>query len=425
MHMRQTNVTRRARRAAAVAVATALLAAAGCGGDDDTASASGSGDGGGNADEALGPSAPASGDPVKVGFISDGANPSTDMQIELDVADATVQYLNEHRSGIGGRPIELVTCSAEADPSRTVDCANQMVEEEVVGVTVGSLAAAENVWEPLHEAHVPVMFYASNGAELLQDEESTFVLSNPLSGVVRTPLSVAQEEGAEKVTIVVIDVPAALSVYDEIAPAAFDEAGIELEVVPVPPGTADMTPQMQDVVDGDPGVVQVVGNDTFCISAFQGLQTAGFEGQITTISQCLSDATREAVPADALEGMVVSATAPVGVDNPSTRLYEAVVETFGGDIDTSRITGWNVFITVAGFAAALEEISGDITAETVTAAIKAMPETDLPGAGGVTFQCNGEAFPSAPAVCTRGGLLTTLDENGEPAEYEVVGEEAE
>ena len=417
--------TNASRRAAAAALATILLVATACGSDDDSASGGGgAASGAEDTADVLGPEAAASGEPVKVGFISDGPNQVTDMQIELDVADATVAWLNEHRSGIGGRPIELVTCSAETDPSKTTDCANQMVEEDVDGVVTGSLAAVESVWDPLHEAQIPVMFYAANGAELLQDTASTFVLTNPMAGIVGTPLSAAEDEGASKVTVVVIDVPAALSIYDQAAPAAFEAAGIDLDVVPVPPGTPDMTPQMQDIVNGDPGVIQVVGNDAFCISAFQGLLAAGFDGPVSAIAQCITDATREAVPADFLEGMVVSATAPVGVDSPSTQLYDAVVQTYGDDIDTSRITGMNVFITVAGFAAALDGISGEITPASVTAAIKAMPETELPGSGGLKFRCDGEAAPGAPAVCTKGSLVTTLDENGEPAAYETVGEEA-
>jgi branched-chain amino acid transport system substrate-binding protein len=415
------------RRAAALAMI--LLAAAACGGDDDD-SASGGGGGGDGGETAagtsdvLGPEAPASGEPVRIGFVSDGASQVTDMQIEFDAADATVAWLNEHRSGIGGRPIELVTCASETDPSRTTDCANQMVEEGVVAVVTGSLAAAESLWDPLHDAEIPVMFYAVNAVDLLQDTASTFILTNPGSGIVGTPLSAAAEAEADKVTVVVIDVPAALSIYEEAAPAAFDAEGVELEVVPVPPGTADMTPQMQEVVDGDPGVVQVIGNDTFCISAFQGLLAVGYDGPIATIAQCVTDATREAVPADFLDGMVMSATAPVGVDSPSTELYGAVVETYGDGIDTSRITGMNVFITVAGFATAAAEVEGEVTPASVTAAIKAMSESELPGSGGLSFRCGGEAVPATPAVCTRGSLVTTLGATGEPAEYQVIGDEA-
>ena len=47
-----------------------------------------------------------------------------------------------------------------------------------------------------------------------------------------------------------------------------------------------MTPQMQKVVSNNPkGVVFVLGNDTFCIAAFNGLRTAGLQGQVTTGSR--------------------------------------------------------------------------------------------------------------------------------------------
>ena len=49
-------------------------------------------------------------------------------------------------------------------------------------------------------------------------------------------------------------------------------------------------------------------------------------------------------------------------------------------------------------------------------------EMELPGSGGLRFRCNGEAIEFAPAVCTRGTLLTTLDASGAPTTYEVVGD---
>ena len=100
--------------------------------------------------------------------------------------------------------------------------------------------------------------------------------------------------------------PAATQIFADTTP--FKKAGLSLDVVPVALGTADMTPQMQKVVSNNPkGEVFVLGNDTFCIAAFNGLRTAGFKGTVTTITACLSDATRTAVPADFLKGIKISA----------------------------------------------------------------------------------------------------------------------
>ena len=68
----------------------------------------------------------------------------------------------------------------------------------------------------------------------------------------------------------------------------------------------------------------------------------------------------------------------------------------------------------------VREISGEITPQTVIETIKAMPEAELPGGGGVMLQCNGSADPALPAVCTYQSLRTQLDAQGEPTEYEVV-----
>lgn len=416
---------RRSRRRSAstclgvLAVAASLLLAAGCGGgsadpstDDSTPS--------GDISAVLGPIAEAKGAPIRIGMISDGKGPVSDLSVEFDMAKATVGYLNERRSGIAGRPIELVTCEALADPAKGTDCANRMVEEDVVAVVVGSSSIVESIWRPLHDARVPVMFHSANGAPL-RDSESTFAITDSAFSLINFPIQLAKEKDAGKVTAVTIDVPSATGIYRTAAPSAFDEAGVELSVVPIPPGTADMTPQMQSIASGDPGIVEVTGNDAFCIAAFNGLRAVGFTGTVTGVSQCITDRTRKAVPGDFLEDMPVPATVPLGTDNPATQMINAVATIYGKDVDTGRTAAMAMFTVFAAFQSATGGISGEVSPETIIAAIKEMPEKELPAAGGLRFRCNGKADPDLPAVCVRGGLVTTLDDEGQPTEYEVIG----
>lgn len=419
---------RRGARHRALACGTVLLIVlAACGGDDD--SGGGDGEGGsdttaapGATDDVLGPADPATGEPVRIGFITDGKNATTDQSIDLEVADAAVQYLNEHRGGIAGRPIELVTCEAQLDPARAADCANQMVEEDVPLVAVGTTGVVDAVWEPLHDAGIPSIFYAANGEAVPGDAETAFVISNPRAGTIQLPIDLAQRNDADTYTVVVIDVPAAISGYEGPGAEAFEDAGIDLELVRVPPGTADMTGPVGEFASDDPGVVGVLGNDAFCISAFQALQTFGYEGPIATVAPCITDATRTAIPGDYLEGMVVSSPAPVGVEDESTELYRTVLETFGaGDVDTTRISGVGTFLVFTGLDVGLDGLDGDITPESVIDTMKSMEEADLPGGGGLTIQCGGSAVPDSPAVCTDQGLYTTLDAEGQPETFEVTG----
>jgi branched-chain amino acid transport system substrate-binding protein len=182
-----------------------------------------------------------------------------------------------------------------------------------------------------------------------------------------------------------------------------------------------MTPQMQQIVDSGAGVVHVLGNDTFCIAAFQGLKTTGYTGQIAAVSQCIDDATRQALPNGELDGISVLSSVAIGAaDDPTYQLYEAVIDTYGAEVeDPGNINAMGSYTVMASLATALQDITGDITPQTVNQTIKAMPEQDLPGGGGATFRCGGSAMATYPAVCTNQWLRATLGADGQPSAYEV------
>ena len=78
------------------------------------------------------------------------------------------------------------------------------------------------------------------------------------------------------------------------------------------------------------------------------------------------------------------------------------------------------YVAMASLLTSLEEISGEITVESIIDTIKSMPEAELPGGGGMTYQCGGSAAPELPAVCTNQSLRAVLDADGNPASYEAV-----
>src|SRR4029453_17059940 len=176
---------------------------------------------------------------------------------------------------------------------------------------------------------------------------------------------------------------------------------------------------MQQVVDSGVGLVQVTGNDAFCIAAFNGLNAVGYQGKIAPLSQCIPNATREAVPGDVLDGIEVASSVAMGAtDDPTYQLYQAVMATYGDDVRrVDDPTAMGGYTTMAALATALDGITGDITPETVTTTIKAMPPTDLPGGGGVHSTSNGTISTLLPAVWTNEWLKTPLDTNAHPTPY--------
>ena len=254
--------------------------------------------------------------------------------------------------------------------------------------------------------------------EIISDPNTSFVVFNPQVALT-LPISVAEDTGSNKISFVVIDVPQAVEVIEQNE-ELLANAGMEFDIVRVPVGTADMTTQMQQVASGGAGVVQVVGNDAFCIAAFQGLRAVQFEGEITAISQCITDSTREALPTE-LEGINMFATLALGAtDDETYQLYLAVMTEYGEaveDVDNNIALGG--YSAVAALATALQDLTGEVTTETVAAAIKAMPESEYPGGGGVMFQCGGSAVSTSPAICTNQWLRTVLDAEGLPSTYTV------
>jgi branched-chain amino acid transport system substrate-binding protein len=416
----------RRRRAVALLAFLAVLFAAACG-DDGGSGDGGSGSGdeteetvtGDDAETLLGPADPASGDPVRVGLVSDGASQAFDNTDELRAGEATADYFNARKGGIAGRPIELVTCETGASPAGAADCANQMIEEGVVAVTMSQSAVAEALWEQLHAAGVPTMFAQASGSSMEADTESTFMVFNPITTFFGLPIAVSQAEDDAKIAFVVIDVPQAVEIIERNE--AFLEAeGIDYEVVRVPIGTADMTSQMQQVVDSGAGVAQVIGYDAFCVAAFQGLRAVAFDGEIAAITQCITDGTREAMPGG-LEGINVLSTLALGAtDDPTYQTYQAVMGEYGQEVeDVDNLIAMGGYAAVAALGTALEGLSGEATPATVVEAVRAMPESEYPGGGGVTYRCNGEADPKIPPTCTNQWLRTTLDADGNPTTYTV------
>ncbi|MEX5713824.1 ABC transporter substrate-binding protein [Parafrankia sp. FMc6] len=402
----------RVRRLAATALTTLALTGAACGGNN---SDPGPDREGGVDLTLLGPSRPADGPPVKVGFVSDGSTPAFDNTIQIDAAVAMTKFLNKHAGGIGGHPIELVTCETAADPGRAADCATEFIQADVAITVAGESTAMGPVWKPLHDARIPIFVYATTEQSVILDRDSTFALADQIAGLAGMPITVATQNHVPKVTVVGIDVPVVTGFYDTVGDQIFGDAGLDLDVVAIPPDQADMTPQMERIAASGPTEIHIIGGDAFCISAFRGLQAANFDGPVSVVNQCVSDTSKTAL-GDTLEGVYASAPFAIGDhDNPDLRQWEAIVDTYdNNDIDLSNSMSSTIYVTMTALSRALDGLTGNITPTRLIEKIRSAPELPLPAAPGLTFHCDGTANPLVPAACTQGGLMTTLNAQGNP-----------
>jgi branched-chain amino acid transport system substrate-binding protein len=316
--------------------------------------------------------------------------------------------------------MELVTCIAANDPAKEADCANQMISEGVVAVVEGSSGTLATSWKILHDAGIPFINHSTTDEPVLEDAESTFILYDPLAQTVTLPTEVAKAEKAKKISVIVVNVPAATTIY-ETAADVFKKAGTKLDVIPVDLGVSDMSNQAQQVVSDNPdGVVSIVGHDAFCIPALNGLSAVGFEGTKTTISFCITDAMREAVPPEVIEGMRFGSEAPVGAKklDKSMKEYQKVLKKYAPEeVDPEDMTAITVFQSFGALALGTKTLTGEVTPESVNEAMRNMDNEVLPASGGRIFRCNGKASAFGPSICSRSTVVAVLDSTGNPKKY--------
>ncbi|MDN5913502.1 MAG: ABC transporter substrate-binding protein [Pseudonocardia sp.] len=386
------------------AALSAVVLAAGC--------ASGaSGEAGGGDTRALGPEKAAAGEPVKIGWISTGQTQANDTTDEIRGAEAVVAYANARLGGIGGRPIELVTCEEKGTPAGAQACGNRMVSEGVSAVAAGSSGQADPWIEIANAAGIPVgMNFAST--ELVLDTPNVFVFGNPL-GAHGTPAAFARENGAASAAMLVIDVPAASGPAKALAPGFFANAGAAAEVVAVPPGTADMTPQVQAAQARNPQMYHILGDETFCTSAIKAIRTLGIQAPITAIDRCVGPNGSASIPGG-YENVEAIAQANTNPDDGEFKIYEAVVEEYGPDgleLNPNSASGYQGMLSLV--RAVNASGTTDLTPKGVSAAIASAPAVAYPLGGGGTFQCNGTAVPAiSKNICSKTSFLADITEDG-------------
>jgi branched-chain amino acid transport system substrate-binding protein len=368
----------------------------------------------------LGPENVASGEPVKVGYFNDGTTASVDHGDDTIVANALVEYWNNHQGGVAGRPVELVYCSTETDPSLATDCGNQFVEEGVVAVVTGTSGFSGEAFAPVHAAGIP--FFGGGVAlpEMLTDGETTFIAVNGSAQSHGFPITVAREAGIGSVVSLVYGTPAAIDPMVAVDNAA-DAAGIEHESVPIRPDTADFLPQVSAADQSDPGLYNIIGDPVFCLRSLLALYELEFDGVIVTHDYCISADVFAPLPPDKVQELVVSATVAMGAeDDPDWQFYTAMMDEYASETpEVSGVRGWT-YQTLFMALWSMQDIQGDVTTQSVADAANAFPSAHLPLGAGITYVCDGSKFDPAPAFCTNQILQTNLSPEGNFEGFEAV-----
>lgn len=295
---------RRPRRALALAGATALLLAA-CAEETGSGDATGSDQAAPEAaapaevevsnDWALaytggtaGPADPAL-EPIHIGYINQEGGVPSFPEATAGI-EAAVEYVNAELGGVGGHPVELVTClvQAEEDGQR---CATEMLNDDTVDfVMTGTMVVGNGSIYSTLAGQKPVIIGFPGVAEdfIAQD---AYAFTPGAVGVVTGMSTFVGEhlDGIDSVAVVHSDNAAGRAGAETILVPGLAEQGItDVNLVPVADTATgpDLVSAIQAAGGGEADLFIPLVSVQGCIATYDALQSLGISPSVMTTGLC-------------------------------------------------------------------------------------------------------------------------------------------
>jgi branched-chain amino acid transport system substrate-binding protein len=394
-------------------VAAAVLLMAACSSSSSPSPSPSSTKSASAAASALGAPDKATGSAVKVGIIVDGGGSGEIGTAALvqQGAQMAVAYANAYKGGLDGHAIDLVACQNLETPAGGQACANQMVQDKVVAVVLPFTGEGAAEVPTITKAGIP--YITLSGAST---QELTTPGAYDLTGGYPATLGAyalsAKAHGYSKFAMLVSNVPSAISGADLLGGLVFKNAGVGFKVIPVNPGTADVTPQLQAAVSWGAKAIGITGDVTLCSSFLKGYQTLGLTEPKYVLSTCLDPSIFSTLGSE-LGGSYIATTS--NATSADDALYAAITKQFAPSVNGNPNVSANQasgLIPVISLVDIVAGYNGAVTPAAVKAQLALSTPRTVPFSGGITYVCNGTAIPLLPSVCSATTDVGTVSSTG-------------
>jgi branched-chain amino acid transport system substrate-binding protein len=348
------------------------------------------------------------GTPVTIGLISDagvGSGIGTGPLVEQG-AKAAVDYVDTSENGFEDHKVDLYICENQETPAGGQACANQMVQHGVVAVVEPFSGQGQTEVPTIVGAGIPyVTISGASTAELTSP--GAFDLEGGFPAALGAMALSAKQHGYKKVTFVVSNVPGAIQGAQALGGLVFKAAGVGFDVVPVNPGTADITPQLQSAVSSGADAIGMVGDVTLCSSFLQAYNTLGLKLPRYVVQPCQDPSILNSPTLDkALAGSYITTT--TNLSKADDALYASIIRRYLPKVSTNHDVSSNQFdgvLPVLALAAIMKGSTQPVTAAGVKTQIDTAKDVVIPLSGGLIITCNGQAIPVLKSVCSSTAAL--------------------
>jgi branched-chain amino acid transport system substrate-binding protein len=359
----------------------------------------------------LGKAHPATLPAVTIGLISDGGGSSSIGTAALveQGAKAAVAYENQYQDGLEGHKISLYICENQSTPAGGQTCANDMVQHGVVAVVEPFTGQGQTEVPTVVGAGIPyITISGASTAELTSP--GAFALEGGFPAYLGAMALSAKQHKLTKVAFLVENVPAAIQGAQALGGLVYKAAGVGFTVIPINPGTADISPQMQSAVSGGAQAVGMVGDVTLCSSFLQAYNTLALKLPKYVLSTCQDPSILNSATLDkALAGSYITTTTKSSpADNA---LYGAMMKKFAPKVNPNPNVSSNQASGVSpvfALAAIMKGSTQPVTAAGVKTQTMTAKNVVIPLSGGLTFTCDGTAIPLLKSVCSSAAAIGVI-----------------
>jgi branched-chain amino acid transport system substrate-binding protein len=335
-------------------------------------------------------------EPVKIGYFNQQGGQVEVSNTNVLGVEIAAQYINEEAGGIGGRPVEVVTCYVANTEEEGQQCGQQFANDDsIVAVLSGpTFIGTESFYAALAGSKPVVHGVSVSATDTVQDTAA--VLYGGAKYILAPYATFARDT---------LGVTSAALVYPEGAgqdeaadgqASAFEAAGIPTEVVSYPVDTPDLTVPLLAAGAQDVDLVMPVINPNECVKFEQAIQQLGIPDEKVLASPiCINAAVAEELGDLPLWLYAVASSLSIDPTDPSVPPYTDILTAQGQDQhigDPWVLVGFGQTMTLAKFMNSLGE---DITSDGIVDEMKAFEGPLI--LGSPVLECG--KYPEAPAVC--------------------------
>lgn len=228
------------------------------------------------------------GDTVRIGLLNQENDPIGSFpEFRLGVEGAA-EYINSELDGIGGRPVEIVSCvhnSVEA----AQNCAQELATSDIV-----SLINGVNIWTFAFD------FYGTMGSTPIigglplfpadyDQPNARYFNGGSISIYAAMARFAAEELQVGKVAVLLNQNPAATAALEQGLQPIFDQFGVEYSVIDVPLPLTDAIPPVSQAAAADADLVMLLAAADECVPIIRARDQLGIAAETMIYSATCAD----------------------------------------------------------------------------------------------------------------------------------------